>query len=78
VSTSPRSGAGFRVVVREEDATITGDVLTPVESDESPDADQTDLNPPESWRRFTQKLPAPTKSGTASKVLLLSRFCKRY
>jgi hypothetical protein len=43
------SGAGFRVVVREEDATIARDVLTPVESDESPDAEQTDLNPPESW-----------------------------
>ena len=57
MSTSRRSGAGFRVSVCEEDATIAGDVLTPVESDEGPDADQTDLNPPESWRRFTQKLP---------------------
>jgi len=47
------SGAGFKIVVREEDTTIARDVLTPVESNESPDADQTELDPPESWRRFT-------------------------
>ncbi|PYU60481.1 MAG: hypothetical protein DMG56_15830 [Acidobacteria bacterium] len=34
------SGAGFRVLVREEDATVARDVLTPsVQSDESADAD---------------------------------------
>ncbi len=34
------SGAGFRVLVREEDATVVRDVLTPsVQSDESADAD---------------------------------------
>jgi hypothetical protein len=47
------SGAGFKIVVREEDATIARDVLTPVECNESPEADQTDLDAPESWRRFT-------------------------
>jgi hypothetical protein len=47
------SGAGFKIVVREEDATIARDVLTPVETNESPDADRTDLDPPGSWRRFT-------------------------
>ena len=34
------SGAGFRVLVREEDATVARDVLTPsVQSDDSADAD---------------------------------------
>jgi hypothetical protein len=34
------SGAGFRVLVREEDATVARDVLAPsVQSDESADAD---------------------------------------
>jgi len=34
------SGAGFRVLVREEDATVARDVLTPsVQSDESADAE---------------------------------------
>ncbi len=34
------SGAGFRVLVREEDATVARDVLTPsVQSDESADSD---------------------------------------
>ena len=34
------SGAGFRVLVREEDTTVARDVLTPsVQSDESADAD---------------------------------------
>jgi hypothetical protein len=47
------SGAGFKIVVREEDATVAREILTPVEGDEGPDADQTDLDPPESWRRFT-------------------------
>ena len=43
----------LEIVIREGDATIARDVLTPVESNESPDADQTDLDPPESWRRLT-------------------------
>jgi len=34
------SGAGFQILVREEDATLARDVLTPpAEGDESPDAD---------------------------------------
>jgi Putative prokaryotic signal transducing protein len=47
------SGAGFKILVREEDATVASDVLTPVAADENSDGDQTDLEPPESWRRFT-------------------------
>jgi hypothetical protein len=47
------SGAGFKIVVPQEDATIAREVLTPVDSNESPDADQTGLDSPESWRRFT-------------------------
>jgi hypothetical protein len=34
------SGAGFKILVREEDATVAHDVLTPpVEGDESPDSE---------------------------------------
>ncbi len=49
------SGAGFKILVREEDATVARDVLTPqAEGDESPDADiQTDRDPRPPWRRFT-------------------------
>ena len=49
------SGAGFKVLVREEDATEARDFLaaTP-ESDESSGAgSQADSDPPPSWRRFT-------------------------
>jgi len=41
------SGAGFRILVREEDAAAARDVLTP-----APD-DNADCDPPQSWRRFT-------------------------
>ena len=48
------SGAGFKILVREEDATIARDVLTPPEGDENSDADlQTDRDPLPTWRRFT-------------------------
>jgi Putative prokaryotic signal transducing protein len=49
------SGAGFRILVREEDATVAQEVLTPpAEGDESLDADfQTDRDPLPPWRRFT-------------------------
>ncbi len=49
------SGAGFKILVREEDATVARDVLTPpTEGDESPDADfQTDRDLRRLWRRFT-------------------------
>ena len=49
------SGAGFQILVREEEATEARDVLTPpAEGDESPDADfQTDRDPRPPWRRFT-------------------------
>jgi len=33
------SGAGFRILVREEDATAACDVLSPTESAENPDTD---------------------------------------
>jgi hypothetical protein len=47
------SGAGFPILVREEDLTVGLDVLTPpAEGGESPEADfQTEPNPP--WCRFT-------------------------
>jgi len=46
------SGAGFQILVREEDLTVARDVLTPpAEGGEGPEADfQTEPNPP--WRRF--------------------------
>jgi Putative prokaryotic signal transducing protein len=49
------SGAGFRILVREEDATVARDVLTPpVQGDERADADfQIDRDPQSPWRRFT-------------------------
>jgi hypothetical protein len=49
------SGAGFRILVREEEATMARDVLTPpAEADESPNSgDQTDRDAPTPWRRFT-------------------------
>jgi hypothetical protein len=49
------SGAGFQILVREEDATAARDVLTTsAESDESPDAEfQTDRDPRSPRRRFT-------------------------
>jgi hypothetical protein len=42
------SGAGFQILVREEDATAAREVLTPaVESDENPDSDfETDGSQP--------------------------------
>ena len=49
------SGAGFQIVVREEDANLARDVLTwPTQGDEKRDADcqaDSDARPP--WRRFT-------------------------
>src|SRR6266550_15674 len=49
------SGAGFQILVREEEATEERDVLIPpAEGDESPDADfQTDRDPRPPRRRFT-------------------------
>jgi len=49
------SGAGFKILVREEDAAVARDVLTsPAEGEESPDADfETDRDPQPPWRRFT-------------------------
>jgi hypothetical protein len=49
------SGAGFKLLVREEDATLARDVLTaPAEGNENPGADfQTDSDSRPSWRRFT-------------------------
>ena len=49
------SGAGFKLLVREEDAIAAREMLTsPVAGDESPDADlQTGHDPRPLWRRFT-------------------------
>jgi hypothetical protein len=49
------SGAGFRILVREEDATAAREVLTPpVQGDENADSDfQIDRDPQSPWRRFT-------------------------
>ena len=49
------SGAGFQILVREEEATEARDVLTPPSAgDEIPDAEfQTDRDPRPPWRRFT-------------------------
>jgi hypothetical protein len=49
------AGAGFKILVREEDATVARDVLTPpAAGGESPDADfQTDRDPRPPWHRFT-------------------------
>jgi Putative prokaryotic signal transducing protein len=49
------SGAGFRILVREEDTTVAQEVLAPpAEGDESLEADfPTDRDPLPPWRRFT-------------------------
>jgi hypothetical protein len=49
------SGAGFQILVREEDAAVARDVLTPpAEGVQSTNADfQTDPDPRQPWRRFT-------------------------
>jgi Putative prokaryotic signal transducing protein len=49
------SGAGFKILVREDDAARARDVLaSPVESDKNPDADsQTDDDSFPPWRRFS-------------------------
>ena len=49
------SGAGFKILVREEDATAAREVIAPpAVSDASLDADDpSDNEPPTSWRRFT-------------------------
>jgi hypothetical protein len=49
------SGAGFQILVREEDATVARDVLAPpAEGDESFDADfQTERDPLAPWRKFS-------------------------
>ena len=49
------TGAGFKILVRDEDATLAQDVLTPIaEGDAIPEADvQDDDEPGPSWRRFT-------------------------
>lgn len=51
-------GAGFKILVREEDATVARDVLIPpAERDESGDADsRTDRDPQQRWRRFTWRV----------------------
>jgi hypothetical protein len=49
------SGAGFKILVREEDATLALEVLTPPPAgDESPPTDFPDDDQPgQSWRRIT-------------------------
>jgi hypothetical protein len=49
------SGAGFKILMREVEATMARDVRTPpAEADESPNSgDQTDRDAPTPWRRFT-------------------------
>jgi F420-dependent methylenetetrahydromethanopterin dehydrogenase len=49
------SGAGFQILVREEDGAAAREVLAPPPGDaESLDANfQDDQDPPPSWRRFT-------------------------
>jgi hypothetical protein len=49
------SGAGFQILVREEEATPARDLLTlPAEGDVGPDTDsQADGDPRPQWRRFT-------------------------
>ena len=44
------SGAGFQILVREEDAAAAGDVLAPAVDDNSDEADGDSRSP---WRRFT-------------------------
>jgi hypothetical protein len=48
------SGAGFKILVREDDAATARDVLaSPIEADQNPDADSPpdDAFPP--WRKFS-------------------------
>jgi hypothetical protein len=47
------SGAGFKILVREEDATVARDVLTPPGEGDLGDDFQPDRDPPPPWRRFT-------------------------
>lgn len=49
------SGAGFQILVREENATAARDVLAAAnDASKAPDAAlEDDRNPPPSWRRFT-------------------------
>jgi len=49
------SGAGFKILVREEDVILAREVLAPpATGEESPDADfPADDDPGQSWRRFT-------------------------
>jgi len=48
------SGAGFRILVREEDAPTAHDVLAPPADADIPDADvEGDPDAPTPWRRFT-------------------------
>jgi len=49
------TGAGFKILVRDEDATLAQDVLTPItEGDAIPEAEfHDDDEPGPSWRRFT-------------------------
>jgi|SRR5712671_1842447 len=47
------SGAGFKILVREEDATVARDVLTPPGEDDLGADFQLDRDPLPPWRRFT-------------------------
>jgi hypothetical protein len=49
------SGAGFRIVVREEDVAAARDVLAPAtnENEGVDAASEDDRDPPPTWRRFT-------------------------
>ena len=49
------TGAGFKILVRDEDATLAQDALTPMaEDNQTPEADfRDDDEPGPPWRRFT-------------------------
>ena len=47
------SGAGFKILVREEDATVARDVLTPPDEGDLGADFQPDRDPLPPWRRFT-------------------------
>jgi len=47
------SGAGFKILVREEDATTAREVLGPLPENEQIPEDSSSDDPPASWRRFT-------------------------
>ena len=47
------SGAGFKILVREEDATVARDVLTPPTEDDLGADFLPDRDPRPPWRRFT-------------------------